>query len=134
MPPMTGPRISRARRRSPSWRPDLARAGAGRARAAGSSISGGLVVARLLHLVPYLSRRSLRGLLRRHLAGERRVQVGAEDRLDGVPLVGARPPVGTRLQRLGQRREVGVLLVEGGVVEQAQPGRDAALGDVLPLD
>src|SRR6266511_1151627 len=141
--PRTGQSSSRLSRRSlASRRPALAWARAGRAGAAwcatGSAMASGAsplaVVPGLAHGLLDLRGRLLHRLLGRDLAGEGGVEVGAEDGLDRVPLVGARAPVGAGLQRLGQRGEVGVLLVEGRVVEQAEPAGDAALGDVLLLD
>src|SRR2546425_2164972 len=127
--PSTGASITKASRSCRVKRPAPAR-GRGASRAVTFAIGS----AKRLALVPgSLHERAdlvsglLDGVLRRRETRERRVQVRAEDRLDRVPLIGPRPPVRDGVERFRERREVGVLLIQRDVVEDALPRGDAAL-------
>ena len=61
------------------------------------------------------------------LAREGLVELSADDRFHGVPLVGSRAPVGRRLKGVGQHREVGVCRLERRVLQDARSRRDAAV-------
>src|SRR5437773_4956418 len=81
----------------------------------------------LLHERPDLLRSVGHHILSGLLTGQRLVELGTEDRLHGVPLVSSRAPVGWRLERVGQDREIGIGCLERRVLEDARPGRDAAV-------
>ena len=105
-PPARG-RRSTVRRRG---RADVSRRGHQSARDRPHRLLLGRGVSGPGHQAADLARRRGHGVLGRLEAGERAVELRADDGLHGVPLVGSRPPVGRRLEGVGEDREVRVRL------------------------